>query len=78
MGKKAYVSTKNQSTLDFNVSKMRPKVINVERERLYDDVMKQRVTTNILKEENVKLKTRVQILEGELQKKDKMIDDLLL
>ena len=57
---------------------MRPRVINVERERLYDDVMKQRLTTNFFKDENVKLKTKVHILEGELQKKEKLVDDLLM
>ena len=44
----------------IDVSRLRPKVIHQERERLYDDVMKQRVTTNNLQTENMKLRTRMQ------------------
>jgi hypothetical protein len=36
------------------------------------------MTANMLKDENVKLKTRIHILEGELNKKEKLIDDLLM
>lgn len=57
---------------------MRPRVINQEREKLYDDVMKQKITANFFKEENVKLKTKLHIFEGELLKKEKLIDDLLM
>jgi len=40
--------------------------------------MKQRMTTNVLREENVKLKTRLLFVENEIIKKDKMIDDLIV
>ena len=40
--------------------------------------MKQRMTTNNLKDENTRLRTKLQIVEGELQRKDKVIDDLIL
>lgn len=40
--------------------------------------MKHKITANVFKDENVKLKTKVHILEGELVKKEKLIDDLLL
>jgi len=40
--------------------------------------MKQRMTTNVLKEENTKLKTRLFFVESELTKKDKVIDDLIV
>jgi hypothetical protein len=40
--------------------------------------MKQRMTTNLLKDENTKLKTRLFFVESELGKKDKVIDDLLV
>lgn len=70
------ISTK-ASHLDLEVSKLRPRVIHQERERLYDDVMKQRMTTNNLTNENTRLKTRVQMVEVELQRKDKVIDELL-
>lgn len=63
--------------MDLEVHKLRPRVIHQERERLYDDVMKQRMTTNNLKDENTRLKTKLQITEVELQRKDKVIDDLI-
>lgn len=39
---------KTVSQVDLEVSKLRPKVVYQERERLYDDVMKQRIATNSL------------------------------
>ena len=39
--------------------------------------MKQRMTTNNLKDENTRLKTRLQMIENTLQRKDKLIDDLI-
>jgi len=39
--------------------------------------MKQRLQTNTLKDENTKLRTRIQMAETELSRKDKMIDELL-
>ena len=56
---------------------MRPRVIHLEREKLYDDAMKQKITANFLKDENVKLKTKIHILEQELTKKERLVDDLL-
>ena len=35
------------------------------------------MTTNTLKDENVRLKTKMQMIEVTLQKKDKLIDDLI-
>ena len=58
--------------------KMRPKNIRQERERLYDDVLRNKMTSNLLKDENVKLKTKVHMLEAELSRKEKLVDDLLL
>ena len=40
--------------------------------------MKQKITANIFKDENVRLKTKVHILEQELNKKEKLVDDLLM
>lgn len=34
--------------------------------------------TNLLKDENLKLKTKIHILESELSKKERLVDDLLL
>ena len=59
------------------VGKLRPRVVLQERERLYDDVMRQRMETNSLRDENTKLRTRLQMVETELMRKDKIIDDLL-
>lgn len=53
-------------------------MVHQDRERLYDDVMRQRMTTNLLKDENTKLKTRLFFIESELAKKDKLIDDLMI
>lgn len=58
--------------------KLRPRVVPQERERLYDDVIKQRIFNNTLRDENIKLRTRLFMTENELSRKDKMIDDLLL
>lgn len=63
--------------MEQDVVKLRPRVVLQERERLYDDVMKQRLQTNTLKDENTKLRTRIQMVETELSRKDKMIDELL-
>ena len=40
--------------------------------------MKQKITANIYKDENTRLKTKVHILEQELNKKEKLVDDLLM
>lgn len=52
-------------------------MVNQERERLYDDAIKQKMAANFLKDENTKLRTRIFILEGEMTKKEKLVDDLL-
>jgi len=76
-GKKTFAS-KNPSTLDLEVSRLRPKLANLDREKLYDDAMKQKITANFFKDENMRLKTRVHILENELSKKERLVDELLL
>ena len=52
--------------------------MNVERETLYEDVLKQKLTVNAVKEENVKLRTRLHILESDIFKKERLIDELIL
>ena len=71
------LSAKAASHIDLEVNKLRPRVIQQERERLYDDVMRQRMTTNQLKDENIRLKTKLHMVEVTLQRKDKLIDDLI-
>ena len=39
--------------------------------------MKSRMTTNNLATENTRLKTKIQIVEGELLRKEKMMEDLM-
>jgi len=47
-----------------------------EKEQLYDETIKMKVLNNQIKEDNVKLKTKVKILENELGRKEKTIEDL--
>lgn len=63
--------------MDLQISKLRPNRVNQERERLYDDVLKQRMTTNVYKEENTRLKTRLLFIENDIAKKDRLIDELM-
>ena len=68
--------TSKSASIDQEVIKLRPRVVKQDREKLYDDVMKQRIATNFLQDENTKLRTRIYILENELTKKEKTIDEL--
>lgn len=63
--------------IENDVIKLRPKNVTQERERLYDDVVRQRMETNNLKDENTKLRTRLQITDSEINRKDKIIDELI-
>jgi hypothetical protein len=63
--------------MEAEVLKLRPRIVQQEREQLFDDVLKQRMATNSLINENTKLRTRMQMTENELSRKDKMIDELL-
>lgn len=47
-----------------------------EKEQLYDETIKMKMLNNQLREEHVKLKTKVKILENELGRKEKTIEDL--
>jgi hypothetical protein len=52
--------------IDSDLSRIRPKNFQLDRERLFDDAIKQKIAANYLKDENLKLKTKVHILEGEI------------
>ena len=65
------------ATIEQDVVKLRPRIVKQEREALYDDVLKQRITTNQLKAVNTQLQTRLYMIENELARKDKVIDDLV-
>ena len=70
--------SKNPSSIDLEVSRMKPRFAHQDRERIIEDAMKEKITANYLKDENMKLKTKIHILEAELNKKEKLVDDLLL
>ena len=62
-----------------NSANQRPKkqrLSNREKETLYDETIKYKTMNNQLREDTVKLKTRVKILENELNRKEKTIEDL--
>lgn len=46
-------------------------------EQLQDEVMKLKQLGNTHKEENIKLKTRIKILENEMGRKERTIEDFL-
>eukprot|EP00347_Sterkiella_histriomuscorum_P007882 403347201 len=77
LNKKSFISKNPSSAADTEYSRLRPKNLVLDRERLFDDAIKQKITANFLKDENLKLKTKVHILEGEMQKKEKFIDELI-
>ena len=64
--------------IDIQVSQRIPNLLNQEKEKLYEDAMHSRVRTNQLKDDNKKLTTKLSIAEHEMNKKDKVIDDLLV
>lgn len=66
--------TTDSSYLDIN--KLRPKKVRKEKERLYEEALQLKQQTNIFKDENVKLKTRLRAMERELDEKEDMIAQL--
>jgi len=46
-----------------------------DKEHLYEEAIKFKVLANSCKEENIRLKTKVKILENEVMKKEKAIED---
>ncbi|CAI2367351.1 unnamed protein product [Moneuplotes crassus] len=49
-----------------------------EKETLYEESMKLKILNNTIKEENLKYKTQMQILENELEKRDQLMEDVIL
>jgi len=45
--------------IELEATRLRPKVVNQERESLYEDVLKQKLQANFFRDENVRLKTKV-------------------
>lgn len=52
--------------MEIEISRLRPKIVKQDKEKLYEDVMKQKIENNIYKEENTKLKTKIHMYEGEV------------
>jgi hypothetical protein len=69
---------KNITAIDLEANKLRPKIVNQEREILYENVLKTKLHNNAVRDENTKLKTRMAILEAELRQRERVIDELLV
>ncbi|CAG9333196.1 unnamed protein product [Blepharisma stoltei] len=72
---KPLIKTKNDQDLTF-LAKLRPRVVQIDKERLYEDNMALKLKMNSLTDEMVKLKTKINQLERELARKEDIIDDL--
>ena len=60
----------------MKVSKIKPtKGAMKEKESLYEESIKLKIQANMYKEENVKLKTKIKILENEMTKKERALED---
>ena len=49
-----------------------------EKETLYEESMKLKIFNNNLKEENHRLKTQIQVIENELEKRDQQMEEVIL
>lgn len=48
-----------------------------EKEQLYEDAIKLKIQLNSYREENVKLKTKIKILENDMSKQERAMEDFL-
>jgi chromosome segregation ATPase len=60
----------------YLLSRLKPTLIAIDKERLYEDNMALKLALNGLQSENVKIKTRITQLEKEVSKKDDIIEEL--
>jgi len=58
-----------------NYDRLLPRQIPQDKERLYEEVLVLKNSITALRDENLKLKTKVQILEKDAVKYEKLIDD---
>lgn len=49
----------------------------MDKEKLYEDRMKLKIQVNSYKDENIKLKTKILILEKELQDREKLVENAM-
>lgn len=66
-----------QSIASQQAKKGRAKHSLREKEQLYEDAIKLKIQANSFKEENLKLKTKIKILENEMAKKEKALEDFI-
>lgn len=58
------------------LARLKPKHIALEKERLYEETLTLKMEANYFREENVKLRTKMQQLERELDRRDGMLEGL--
>jgi predicted nucleic acid-binding Zn-ribbon protein len=61
---------------EFFAPKTRPRVVSLDKERLYEEVLSLKQTVNKLKHENTRLKTKAAQFERELSRKDAFLNEL--
>lgn len=67
-----------QNNNHIKVAKIKPGKSSIkEKEQLYEDAIKLKIQSNSFKEENLKLKTKIKILENEMAKKEKALEDFI-
>lgn len=62
----------------FDLNRMRPRKINKDKQSLYDDVLKLKKNEQFIKDENLRLKTNLHKLESECNRKEKLLEEILL
>lgn len=60
----------------MELNRLRPKKVKAEKEQLYEEALHLKMSTNALKDENVRLKTKLRMYERELDEKEDMINQL--
>jgi hypothetical protein len=48
-----------------------------EKEQLYEDAIKLKISLNTVKEENIRLKTKIKILENDMSKQERAMEDFI-
>ena len=55
-----------------------PKIMHKDKERLYDEALKLKANNNSVRDENLRLRTRVKVLENELHRKERLLEEFSL
>lgn len=61
---------------NIDLQRIKPQKVRAEKEQLYEDALRLKMQTNTYKDENLKLKTRLKIVERELIQKEEMVSEL--